>query len=111
MQCRKCKVELSEGETFCRKCATSIYVDDELNNSPSNVENKSLNKLKNISLIKNKEPKVETVSSQIMSNKDLVNNNQNNMEYARNSLIKSLLLIFSLLLLLIVTIVIIIIKL
>ena len=30
MQCRKCHEEIPVGYTFCRNCATSIYVDDEI---------------------------------------------------------------------------------
>ena len=108
MQCRKCKTELSEGETFCRKCATSIYVDDyNINNTNTEVNHNNTNIIKKISFNVKKESYIEPSSTQILSNKDLINNNQNNMEYARKSLIKSLVIIFSLLVLLIVTIIII----
>ena len=106
MQCRKCKAELSDGETFCRKCATSIYVDDDIiNNNPINNEKKHI--IKKISVNNNN----EIFDSKIISNKDLVNRNQNDTEYAKKSLIRSLITIFSLLLLLIIIIVFIIVKL
>lgn len=109
MQCRKCKAELSDGETFCRKCATSIYVDDDIYfNNPSN--NTKLHKIKAISF-RTSTKENEISQNQVISNKDLVNRNQNDVEYAQKSLIKSLLTIFLLLSLLIIIIIFIIIKL
>ena len=106
MQCRKCKAELSDGETFCRKCATSIYVDDDIiYNNPVNNEKK--HKIKKISFSNNN----EIIDNKIVSNKDLVNRNQNDIEYAKKSLIRSLLIIFSVLLLLIIIIAFMIVKL
>lgn len=114
MECRKCKAELSEGETFCRRCATSIYVDDdlELDNKTSNKKKSivNINKLKDITpKIKQKESNTsfnnESYIPGAISNKDLVNRNQNNIKAAQRSLAKSLIIIFSILSLLIITIV------
>lgn len=107
MQCRKCKAELLDGETFCRRCATSIYVDDKLIDGIKDCDRKK-HKIMNISLGINNN---EKIMEHVMSNKELVNRKQNDIEYARKSLTKSLIKIFLLLALLVIVIVFIIIKL
>lgn len=108
MQCRKCKAELLDGETFCRRCATSIYVDDDLINEVSN-NNKKCHKIMKVSYGINNNN--EKIMEHIMSNKELVNRNQNDIEYAQKSLRKSLLKIFLILVLLVIIIIFIAIKL
>lgn len=72
MQCGKCNEEIPAGYTFCRKCATSIYVDDEpvVNNyvnksniSSTNVENNNYKPLD-------------------IDNKELMNKDQNDRKKA-----------------------------
>lgn len=100
MECKKCKAILSDGETFCRKCATSIYVEDEValvQSSNTKVANnhKILNKRESVKskpLEIYSAPKNLDLSS--VNNKELINRGQNDERVARRDLIKSLSIIF-----------------
>ena len=101
MECKKCKAILKEGETFCRKCATSIYVDDIEVVKPSSGIHK-INKIKKAIDMKPTTPYVvpETIDLSTVNNKDLINRGQNDESIAKNDIKKSLTIIFLSLLLL-----------
>ena len=78
MECKKCKAKLNEGETFCRKCATSIYVDD-----PEPIKTGgSIHKISNIKKAIDNKPITtfsapETIDLSNFNNKDYINRGQN----------------------------------
>ena len=87
MQCRKCNEEIKAGYTFCRRCATSIYVDDE-QLVPTNYVNKNkITELKSKVYTKSEYKPLE------VNNKDLMNKNQNDRKLATLKNIGSLALI------------------
>ena len=49
MECKKCGAQLMSDDTFCKKCATSIYdvndIDEQINNSSNNRNEKSSEKI------------------------------------------------------------------
>ena len=75
MQCRKCKEEIPAGYTFCRRCATSIYVDDE--QVTTNYVNKSkINELRKTTYSNNNYEPI------VVNNKDLMDKDQNDRKKA-----------------------------
>ncbi len=86
MECKKCGAQLMSDDTFCKKCATSIYdvndIDEQINNS-SNNRNEILNINTLSSIIKINPQKKYKVTNQNqnvqINNKDLINKDQNDM--------------------------------
>lgn len=100
MECKKCKTKLNEGETFCRKCATSIYVEDVVASNQPNIS-KVANESKIKSLkesIKSKPIQTNSTPQRLdltyINNKDLINRGQNDEKGAKRDLLKSLVIIF-----------------
>ena len=90
MECKKCKNIINEGETFCRKCATSIYVDDiEIisTNKPSNVNTNKIVSI--IPKLQNNNSNVEPIKNNNpyeINNKDLIDRGQNDEMKAKLSI-------------------------
>jgi hypothetical protein len=104
MECKKCKAKLNDGETFCRKCATSIYVDDVV---PVYTNGGSIHKINNIKKV-NDNKTVSSVSSapttidlSNINNKDFINRGQNDESLVKNDIKKTLIIVFVTLFLLI----------
>ena len=104
MECKKCKAKLNDGETFFRKCATSIYVDDIV---PVYSNGGAVHKINNIKKVMDNKP-VSTTSSapqtldlSNINNKDFINRGQNDESLVKKDIRKTLIIVFTTLFLLI----------
>ena len=101
MQCRKCHEEIPVGYTFCRNCATSIYVDDE---PKKEVETTYVNQdiMKKImqpeSIVYDNDYDSVNIYKQMMESKD-----QNNMKKAVTKNMIDLIIIVSVILVVFIT--------
>ena len=96
MECKECKAKLNEGETFCRKCATSIYVDDVV---PIYTNGGSVHKINNVKKANDNKPvSVNSAPTALdlstINNKDYINRGQNDESLVKNDIKKTLIIVF-----------------